>query len=528
MTVRLQMVAVLMALAATGALAQPSELPATPPGPHVGLDAAAHEGAASATFGDPIVGTSYFYWYDIEVNGHIINHDGSDAMTTHPADMSDLSFKHASWHRTQMLDVMDAGIDFIMPVYWGVPGQYEGWSFAGLPPLVEAHDALIEEGVEPPHIGLFYDTSVLEWNEFNTDGTNYHVDLSTEFGRRWFYAAMRDFFSMIPPSKWARVDGKPIVFLYAGGFAKGQDPDQFTDVREWFRKDFGCEPFLVKMRDWQGDADAVYMWGGAVSMQLDEHVAALGPGYDHANVPGRTPLVVDRREGGKYIDEWQRLMRMNPDTRPWMVHVETWSEWHEGTDIADSREYGRQYIVLTRMFADMWRARQHLKPVGAYVTADSVAWREGKDKGIAPGVCDGDGIWELVEKAGKKGIVSRYSDRSPEARYLYFDVNDGFALTVEGETVKVTVTYLDKGCDGILVQYDNTNREIGSVSGAFREGGEVTLGGTDEWRTATFELPDVLFANRANGSDLRFQAVGGAMELTISEVVVVRAVGEGE
>ena len=53
--------------------------------------------------------------------------------------------------------MIGAGVDFLMPVYWGVPGRYDGWSFAGLPPLVEAHSALEKEGKKPPAIGMFYD-----------------------------------------------------------------------------------------------------------------------------------------------------------------------------------------------------------------------------------------------------------------------------------------------------------------------------------------------------------------------------------
>ena len=93
---------------------------------------------------------------------------------------------------------MDAGIDFLMPVYWGVPGKPDGWSFVGLPPLVEAHTALEKEGLKPPMIGMFFDTSILQWNGFRADGSSYHVDLTTEEGRGWFYAAIRDFFSLDP------------------------------------------------------------------------------------------------------------------------------------------------------------------------------------------------------------------------------------------------------------------------------------------------------------------------------------------
>ena len=263
------------------------------PGAYIGLDAAAHAGAHSFAFGEPVVGCSYFYWYDMESGAHITDGDGSDALTTHPADMSELSYRSASWHRTQMEDMLDAGIDFLMPVFWGVPGQYDGWSFAGLPPLVEAHDALLAEGRQPPRIGLFFDTSILRFNAYGTAGEPCHVDLTTVFGRQWLYTCIRDFFSLIPPEKWARVDGKPIIFLYAGSFARAQTPEQFQDVRAWFQRDFGCQPFIVKMRDWQGEADAQYQWA---SHRAHARQVRPGPGYDHSAVPGRA-LVVDREYG---------------------------------------------------------------------------------------------------------------------------------------------------------------------------------------------------------------------------------------
>jgi len=344
-----------------GVQARGRELPKQAPGQFYPLKAKDHKQAQSFRPGEPIVGTTYFYWYDIDTNSHIIDGDGSDALTTHPADMNDISYNRPGWHRRQLSDMIEAGVDFLMPVYWGVPADYKGWSFAGLPPLVEAHEALKKEGLEPPAIGLFYDTSILKWNSFD-QGRAYHVDLTTDFGREWFYTAIRDFYSLIPPAKWARVDGRPIVFLYSPAFAARQDPGQLDHVKRRFREDFGCDMFLVKHRGWQGDADAVYSWGGAVNGPLIyDRVAALGPGYDHSAVPGRMPLIMQRRDGRIYIDRWVKLLRLRPEHRPWMVHVETWNEWHEGTDIAHSKEYGRSYIVLTRLFADMWHAKTHLE-----------------------------------------------------------------------------------------------------------------------------------------------------------------------
>jgi hypothetical protein len=520
----MQKTMVLLAVAWYGAaLGQVRELPARPPGEFFPLTARDHRDAASFKHGEPAIGTTYFYWYDIDSNAHILNADGSDAMTTHPADTSDLSYKRASWHKRELLDMMDAGIDFVMPVYWGVPGDYEGWSFVGLPPLVEAHSELEKAGLRPPAIGLFYDTSILRWNRFNADGSNYHVDLTTDFGKRWFYAAIRDFFSLIPPAKWARIDGKPIIFLYEAAFAAEQDPErQFAFVKERFKADFGVDPFIVKSSGWQGQADATYSWGGAVNGPiLFEDIAALGPGYDHSAVPGRQPLIVERRDGQTYIERWTKLLQLPPKQRPWMVHVETWNEWHEGTDVAHSREYGRSYIVLTRLFSDMWHTGTQLRFGSPYAEADRLVWQPEAPEGLTLRPSGGDGNWRRISHDEGKAVVTRPNPHSETARYLYFDVDDAFAFGVRGKSVEVAVTYRDAGCSSFGIEYDSTVSE-GPLAGAFRPAGSVTLTGSGEWRTTRFALSDCRFMGRCNGVDFRLVATGKDMELVVKHIEVAK------
>ena len=177
-----------------------------PIGPHVNLEPDDFAQAVSFTAQDRVVLTSYFYWYDVYSGAHIRNGDGSDALTDHPPTLTGFSYKSTSWHRQQLLDMMAAGVDVLLPVYWGEPSQRvagkpvleQPWSFAGLPPLVAALDALRAEGKQPPRVGLFYDTSTLE---FNAAGRK--IDLTTDEGRRWFYETIRDFFSLIPARHWA-------------------------------------------------------------------------------------------------------------------------------------------------------------------------------------------------------------------------------------------------------------------------------------------------------------------------------------
>jgi len=545
MTLRIKFVSVLLLCVLCGNLAADSRLPKQPPGKYFPLQAKDHKGADSFKLGQPVVGTSYFYWYDIDTKSHIIDGDRTDALTTHPVDMKGISYKRMSWHKQQLQDMIAAGIDFLMPVFWGVPGKYKGWSFVGLPPLVEAHNDLAKEGHRPPAIGLFYDTSILKWNGFNKNGSSYHVDLTTNFGKDWFYTAIRDFFSVIPPSKWARVDGKPIVFLYAAAFAKKQGPKQLEYVRGRFKKDFGSELFLVKQPGWLSEADATYSWGGAVNGPLIyRQTVAIGPGYDHSAVPGRARLVVQRHDGKTYIERWLKTLQLNPKHRPWMVHVETWNEWHEGTDIAESREYGRSYIVLTQLFADMWRAKTPLKISIPYPDANTVTWEAGpvrnsrtsklirqqgkisngagQSRGLELRQSGGDGVWKGKKFGNVEAIVSDSNPHSDKNRYLYFNVDDAFAYELFGQTVSVSITYRDAGCSSFHLEYDNANPQMAPLQGAFRPVGNIPVGKTGKWKTARFTLPQCRFMNRCNGTDFRIAILGGDLALAITKVKLLR------
>lgn len=320
----------------------------SPPGPYIHLSQKDLAGAGSFRHDQTIVGTYFFYWYNIYTKEHFLNADGSDALVDHPVSEKDFSYTSVDWWKREMRDATAAGIDFILPVYWGVPG-YDSWSFQGLPKMVEAWEVLTAAGENPPRVGLFYDTSTLRYNPANV-----HVNLTTTQGKEWFYHTIRDYFSLIPPRMWAMIDGHPIVFLYSAAFAAKQDPAVFGYVYKAFEKDFACRPYIIKEVSWQGKADAIYAWGGAIKPRWHD-VTAFGPGYDHHAVPGRQPLVVER-EGGKFYERaWQALLAQDPKQRARIVMIETWNELHEGTDICETREYSRQYIQLTAEYAALFK-----------------------------------------------------------------------------------------------------------------------------------------------------------------------------
>jgi hypothetical protein len=360
---------------------------------------------------------------------------------------------------------------------------------------------------------MFYDTSTLQYN-----GRGYHVDLTTESGRHWFYGSIRNCFSLIPPEHRALVDGRPLVFLYAAAFAKRVDDSLFPAVRKMFRRDFGTDLYLVKMLGWPGDADSQYNWGGALAPQWFA-AAGLGPGYDHSAVPGRTPLVRSRNEGRFYESAWRRLLAMNPATRPWLVHVETWNEFHEGTDICDSREYGRQYLELTRRYAERFRAGER-RPLSDQPARSAVTASPDKSDGlqIAPKP-DGDG--PIVERIvlGRRGWSTTEHRHSPVARYMYFDVDDAFLFDGD-DTVQVTVEYFDEGPAAFAVEYDSADPAIAGLMQQFRAGPRQTLSGTKTWQRATFVLPHARFVGRANGADLRLACASA--DLVVASLTICR------
>jgi len=487
-------------------------------GPHVNFKTADFAGAKSFRSTERIVGTYYFYWYDAATRSHIIDGDGTDALTTHPPTLEGFSYKSVAWHRRQMEDMMAAGIDVVLPVFWGAPSEQSSkanlhWSYEGLPPLVQAREELLRAGKQPPRIGLFYDTSTLRHNAWGE-----HQDLTTQRGREWFYATVRDFFSLIPPKHWAMIDDKPIILLYSAAFAKSHDQGVVDYLRAEFPKQFGGRvPWLVREVSWHVNADSVVAWGGALGMKNPGGVASVGPGYDHSAVPGRTPLIVDRRGGAFYEEQWLKLLRRPAN----FVMVETWNEWHEGTNVAESKEYGRHYIELTRKYSDLFRKGWRPPWVkGPYSDAKSV--------GITLGAENRESGLKQIDNEDGQTAPAHFGQRfarvvksAPgQGRYLYFAADDSFKA---GDTTafRLEVEYFDAGPGRLSVEFDGSD-ENAPFSGAYTRAPEsVQLAGAKSWQKAVFSLKGAKLSNGQNrGADLRL--VIEAPEFAVGSVKLSR------
>ncbi len=297
-----------------------------------------------------LVLTYYYYWYDATTGAHL---QESAGLRYHPPPSPAASWRSGEWQATQLADMAYAGIDVVLPVYWGFDRPDDQWSTQGLAVLADAWRFLKANGARPPAIGLFLDTAIVD-----------RRDLTTPDGKAWFYANFKDFFTRIPRDEWALVNGQPIAFLFTSDATGAVDQSTFDYVYDHFQADFGVRPYIVREVSWDypilrwenGErvrdygspikTENSYIWAASVFGYVDRGgVATVGPGYDDSRIPDRHGgRVVDRQGGAFYRKAFDAAIASG---KP-LVAIETWNELHEGSSIAETVEYGRQYVELTR------------------------------------------------------------------------------------------------------------------------------------------------------------------------------------
>lgn len=75
------------------------------------------------------------------------------------------------------------------------------------------------------------------------------------------------------------------------------------------------------------------------------------PGYNDRNLRGSHRPILERAQGEFYKEFWQ-IAKKYLDPKLKMVLVTTFNEWHEGTEIEPSKEYGKDYLRLTKSFTN--------------------------------------------------------------------------------------------------------------------------------------------------------------------------------
>src|SRR5690606_32693766 len=185
-----------------------------------------------------------------------------------------------------------------------------------------------------------------------------------------------------------------------------------------------------------------------------------------------------------------------------------------------SREYGRQYIDLTRKYVDRFKNGWTPPPIdGPYRNAREVSVELGgnnQERGLKQLEHD-DGRTEPGMRAQTN---CRVADTSRGGHYMYFAIDESFK-SASGIAVDVEVAFFDEGAGSLSVDYDSNDVQA-PLDGAYpRAPDSVRLNGTNSWRTARFRLEGARFSNAQNGgADFRLAVEGKS--LAVAKVRVVR------
>ncbi|MGC8863129.1 MAG: hypothetical protein ACP5R5_10200, partial [Armatimonadota bacterium] len=309
-----------------------------------------------------LVFTHYFYWYQADPRkgvppSHITFPDGTYSLQHFPIKGVGpwFSTDRVQWHKEELSDIAGAGIDVVLPIYWGDKGNRAAWSAKGLDCMVSALRELHAEGKPYPRVAMFFDTTSMEI------AYGSKPDLKDEEVKRTFYGMIKDFYDRIPREYRAFVQaGKPnagrpgcVVFLYTSAYFSDLDDGFRSYCNERFERDFGCPLIWIAAEDFKakvGAFDGFSSYGAALVGPIclsggRVRIASVGAGFDDSAVAiGRPPRIRSRMGGETYDKDWAQVMSTKPQ---WTV-CDGWNELHEGSELCATRQYGRKYIDATR------------------------------------------------------------------------------------------------------------------------------------------------------------------------------------
>jgi hypothetical protein len=106
----------------------------------------------------------------------------------------------------------------------------------------------------------------------------------------------------------------------------------------------------------------------------------------------------------------------------------------------------------------------------------------------------GDGDTAAVTQSG---VDCRKTNPAGGDYYMYFAVDNLYYYKGSEPAVYITIKYYDTGTSAIVLNYDSPGDEVGDK---YKNGGNVTCGNTNTWKTHTYSVSDAYLAGRQNGN----------------------------
>lgn len=238
------------------------------------------------------------------------------------------SSDRVQWHKDMLAGMAAAGVDVALPIIR---------SDAGLAQMIAAIRELVVEGQHAPQLAPCIDTAALA------------TDLPKKMTLN---ELLYDFYSVVPPEMRAITQtGLPTpghvaytVFLL-GSVAQADLPADFMG-----RPIVWIAPADVTS---DGVIQRAGVSGGKSFADSRIKTAVISPGYDNTGTAAAGNAEIAARMGGsRYDTAWQNSLRSGPH---WII-LDSWNSYLDGTELAESRQYGKAYIDKTRENVSKFRA----------------------------------------------------------------------------------------------------------------------------------------------------------------------------
>ena len=308
----------------------------------------------------------YYGWYgNPTTSGQWVHWNGVDTANEHIDNSTDFpAFGPYDSHDPAILDRQTqaahaAGITGFIASWWG-QGSFED---RGLPLLLSA---AAKQGLA---VSVYYE---------KIDG----ADPTTR--KRSAIADLDYLLAHYANSKaWLRAEGKPVIFVYGRALGelaptdwhqvmaqvRGDNPHGIRLVADSLDHAFvsvfdGASVYNITGQTQHKSPPQIQAWARVAYPRMVDAAAlffdkistvTVIPGYDDRHL-GRPPPrpVTDRWGGDSYAALWREAIAAAPD----YVLITSWNEWHEGSELEPSVEYGSRILDDTAAFARSFLGRK--------------------------------------------------------------------------------------------------------------------------------------------------------------------------
>jgi hypothetical protein len=266
------------------------------------------------------------------------------------------------WWNSMVRQAKAAGLGWIAAACWGQATTADPVMLEPLLRAIDAHGGGIK-------VALFDDTTseVLRKNEQKHGlwSLTPRFDLADRTGEGeggffYFYDQQwKRFFATVPERYLLKINGRPVVFMWHGGFDWYDNQRLFgaliDRLREATRRDFGFEPFVIVEESWRrldpaAMPDGMYDWFAPPQFAtLTEfagiHVGQVVPGYDCTRCDPPGPRI--ERDDGSVFRAGLQAVAPRAD----LVLVEGLVNVDENAHVVETTSWGRLYIDILKWFS---------------------------------------------------------------------------------------------------------------------------------------------------------------------------------